>query len=119
MIAALDLFIDAAATYRLTRLVVADKITEPLRDRAIATAYESAGRWDALTDPRPGDWSTFAAHEDRNPPKRAVLLTCPWCAGMWVAAAVVAVRRVAPRWWDPLARALTLSALTGLAASNE
>jgi hypothetical protein len=55
----LALLIYALAVARVTGLVVADSITEPLRDRL----------------------SERVGHESR----WAVLVTCPWCAGMWVA----------------------------------
>lgn len=45
-------------------------------------------------------------------------ITCDWCVGVWVAFGVVAVRRIVPRVWAPVATALALSAVTGLLAEN-
>ena len=42
------------------------------------------------------------------PPKLARLITCRWCAGVWIAAGVVGARSLAPRAWTPVARALAL-----------
>ena len=52
----LQLIITALATYRLTRLVTADKITEPIRDWITARH----------------DWFGY-------------LVTCDWCLSIWVA----------------------------------
>lgn len=45
-------------------------------------------------------------------------IDCDWCVGVWVAFGVVAARRYAPAVWSPVATALALSALTGLAAEH-
>lgn len=68
----LEVLLACGAAARLTRLVVEDTITEPLRVGAVRGASRlsaGAGRW------------------------LAGLLGCQWCAGMWVAAGVVA------GWW--------------------
>lgn len=59
----LQLLIYALAVARVTGLIVADTITEPVRDRVI--------NWLDDTPGSAGEW--FAS-----------LITCPWCAGMWV-----------------------------------
>ena len=87
----LDLAVDAAAAYRLTRLVTTDAITQPARDAV-------ADRW-------PG------SHLD-------TLINCPWCTGVWVAAGVQAAALLAPRWWRPTARGLALAAIAGVAGSR-
>jgi hypothetical protein len=51
----------------------------------------------------------------QDPPKLATLVTCRWCAGMWIAAGVT----LAPRAWDPVARGLALSAGAVLLARLE
>jgi len=107
------LLIDALAVARLTRLVTADAITAGPRDAAIRLAYRRAGRSADLTEMEewgsPGD----AVEADAHPPKLAKLVTCPWCSSFWIAAGVIAARRVAPRQWDRLARALALSHVAG------
>lgn len=62
----LQLVIYALAVTRVTGLVVSDSITEPVRDWII----------DHLDD-RP---ATLGA-------AIATLITCPWCAGMWISLA--------------------------------
>lgn len=92
-----------------------DVITEPWRRRMVAAAGV----------PVAGDVTAVEAVEDlrgQNPvtvPKAAELITCRWCAGMWVSLGVVAARRLAPRLWDPLARALAFSAGAALLAALE
>lgn len=87
----LDLAVDGAAAYRLTRLVTTDTITAPLRDRI-------GDRWP-------------------NSPLD-VLVNCPWCTGVWVAAGVQAAALLAPRWWRPAARGLAIAAIAGVAGSR-
>lgn len=114
-----ELVVDALAAARLTRLAVADKITEPVRDRWIEAAYTAAGR--AEQHRRDADqfgWSDVVAC-DPNPPRLAYLATCPWCAGVWISAAVVAVRRAAPRAWTPVAAALAVAELGSARAARE
>jgi hypothetical protein len=113
--AGLELVVDALAAYRLTRLATADVISEPLRrsvvgrslgwseDDVVAAAGSAQEVVDTLADP----------------PKLARLITCRWCAGMWIAGGVVAARRVAPAWWDPAAKALAFSAAAVLISRLE
>lgn len=114
------LAVDALATFRLTKLVIDDKLTEPLRARAIGAAYRRVGReaWyrQALNEVD-GDPAQVVA-QDAEPPKLAYLLTCPWCSGMYVAVAVVAARRLVPRAWAVSGEVLALSGAAGLAAES-
>lgn len=64
-----DLALIVGATCRLTRLAVVDDITAPARAAAVHTTRR-------ISD-RAGGWVES-------------LLSCPHCAGFWVAAAVVA-----------------------------
>ena len=124
------MIVDALAAYRLTRLVTADSITAPLRGRVIEIAYEM--------DPRPtadrvaglaaaaqsfdeGDCSAFdwLVDNDPCPPRLAKLITCRWCASVWIGFGVAIARRVTPRAWRPIAEALALSAIAGLGARLE
>lgn len=84
---------DTLATYRLTKLVLDDKIADPVRNRILA------GR-----DPDKG---------------LAFAITCPWCSSPYIAAGIVAARRYAPRWWGPVADILAMSAVTGLLFERE
>lgn len=111
----IDLAIDALAVYRLTKLVVDDELTIELRDAAVCFAYASdTGAPSRRPESNhPGAWAEMVT-DDPDPPKLATLVTCPWCAGVWVAFAVVAARRIVPRLWAPMAKALAMSATTGL-----
>lgn len=113
------LAIDALAAYRLTRLVTRDHLTKEARAVLVATAYEAAevvprgtDRWQA------DDWLEHVEHDPR-PPLLAKLITCSWCAGVYVAGSVVAARAVGGRPWDLAARVLATAAVVGLLAEHE
>lgn len=122
-----ELALDIAAVHRLTRLATEDTITRPARDAAIRDAYRRAGR-DELElkirragvglDAEPVDVTEFVL-EDPSPPFVAGVLTCRWCASVWIAAGVVAARRLAPSLWAPAARLLALSSASTLLARLE
>lgn len=119
----MTLLLDAAATYRLTKLVTDDVVTQPLRARVIQAAYMCDGRaeqaarqWGPLD--HADAWEDVVKLDDQ-PPKLATLVTCRWCAGMWLAAGVVLARRLAPRAWQPAAELLALSAAAALLARLE
>ncbi len=110
--------LDSLATFRLSRLVTTDTLTAAPRDAVIRWAY----RHDPVQRPQvevitPGAWADEVAL-DTNPPKMAVLATCPWCASVWCAAGVVALRRLVPRAWGPVAEVLALAAVAGLVAER-
>lgn len=67
-----DLVILALASFRLTHLLVFDRIAEPIRRLAIRSARQG--------------WPPQDGEEE--PPAWADLLTCYWCCGVWVSAAV-------------------------------
>lgn len=90
----MDFVIDALAAYRITRLVTEDTITEPIRERIEARAIISGRK------------------------RLAKLVSCPWCVGVYVGVGVVVARAVAPRQWAVAARALALSAATGIVAER-
>jgi hypothetical protein len=85
-LAPLAALIDALAVYRLTRLIIEDEVTEPVRD-AVQQRFG-------------------APHESR----LSYLLTCPYCVSVYAAAAVSVADMIAPRFWRPVSRALALSA---------
>lgn len=87
------LVLDALATYRVTRLIVEDDVPlGPARD-----------------------WVTRRWPDS----KLTELIGCPWCASMYVAAAVVTARATAPRAWAHFATVLAMSAATGLLSTWE
>lgn len=138
----LDALEDGLATFRLTRLITEDDF--PPVKRARETWWrrwpddgqmldgELVTREEGRTGPPnvgeqaearlngraynavwSGDgWTATEGHP------LGILIGCPWCAGMWVAFGVVLARRVAPRAWSPVARALALSAVAGLLAER-
>jgi hypothetical protein len=86
------LIVGALATHRLTRLLVEDEVTEPLRNAA-------AGR---------------------NPEGRlAYFARCPWCVSTWVAAGWAALTVTAPSVAAPVGAMLAWSSVTGLLTSME
>ena len=112
----MELLVDGLATYRLTRLATADIIVEPMRRSLVGRLVR------AWQDPPEADVirtaeETVESLED--PPKLATLVTCRWCAGVWIAGGVVLARTVAPKAWEPVARAMALSAGAALFARLE
>jgi ABC-type transport system involved in cytochrome c biogenesis permease component len=94
----LQLLIYALAVARVTGLIVADSLTEDIRD----------GILDRLDD-RPRTLGAYLG----------TLITCPWCAGMWVA---LFASPLVWFWGDsPVmlipALALAFSQVTGMTAS--
>jgi hypothetical protein len=109
----LPLALDLLATYRLTRLATADVISEPARMAVLRRVG---------AEPPPGEEDPTAQEvvdSLQDPPRLATLVTCRWCAGMWIAAGVTAARLAAPRAWDVAARGLALSAGAVLLARFE
>lgn len=87
------LVVDALAAYRITHLITDDTVP-------FGSAREYIlNRW-------PGSLA-------------AEWVECPWCAGMTIAAGVIAARALIPRWWTHPATALACSAITGLLATWE
>lgn len=86
-----SLAVSALAVYRLTRLLVEDEVTRPLRDRLSENAE---GRL-------------------------AYFVTCPWCVSMWVGAAWAGLTLAAPALAAPVGAALAWSAVSGLLSSLE
>lgn len=101
----------ALATHRLTRLLVTDRILEAPRTRLqeVAEARWAARRGITLDMEEP-HWHSPAAF----------WLSCPWCAGLWVAAAVVAALAAGPHPpAHPVLLALAASSITGLLSGLE
>ncbi len=100
----LDLLIDGLATYRLTRLATADVISEPVRMAVLRLVG---------AEPPEGEEDPTAqevVESLKDPPRLATLVTCRWCAGIWIAAGVTVARVAAPKAWQPIGRGLALSA---------
>jgi hypothetical protein len=112
-----ELVLDLLATYRLTRLATADVISEPARQTIVNRLLGSAKKKPPVAAEDMTAQELIEAVD--NPPKLATLVTCRWCAGMWIAGGVVLARAVAPKAWDPLAKALAFSAGAALLAGFE
>lgn len=114
------LLVDALACYRLTRLVTADEIAEPLRARWIRLAYriEEGFPIDDRREPDVGESWQDVVEQDPQPPKLATFIVCRWCTGMWISLGVILVAR-RYRWWPALADALACSAAAALVAGLE
>jgi hypothetical protein len=127
-----ELLADSLACHRLTRLVTADVITQPLRDRALETIWRRAGRWGEVLKvadrcglkvpgPLPEAWVQDAMADEAlvDPPKLATLITCRWCAGAWVAAAVTVLSAARVPGWRWASRGLACASAAALWASLE
>lgn len=107
--------VDLAATARLTRLITTDRLTRRPRAAALAAAYR---RVDVALPPGFEEIGAPVVLDDPQAPDLAYVLCCDWCASMWVGLLVVAARRFVPGVWDPIARALAASYLSGVVASR-
>lgn len=126
-----ELLVDGAAAYRLTRLVTKDEITQRIRDRVILRSYLRAGT-DAqiIAEDVPGSGTVqgmvesdleqgSASTDNRLVPRLAAGIVCRWCAGVWIAAGVALARWTVPDQWDPVAYGLTAAAAAALLAGLE
>lgn len=88
MLSLLRFVTDLLATYRLTKLVIDDKLTEDLRN----LIYE------------------------KFPPnsKLAYLIGCPWCVSVWAGATIFTLRKISPDTADVVSGLLAASAVTGV-----
>lgn len=86
---ALALVKDSLAVFRLTKLIMEDRITLEFRE-----AF----------------WAKFPPNT-----KIGFLLTCPWCVSIWAAAIVIGTRKAFPEAGDILSTILATSAVTGIA----
>lgn len=111
----ITLILAVGAAARITRLVVADTITEPLRAWALPRIARSR------TERR-----LIAQGKDATPPTGVrsalvTLATCHWCSGMWVAAIVAPVAFFYGHHlaFQLPATILTVAYLVGLLADQE
>lgn len=111
---AVRLIRDCIAVTRLTRLIVADDISEPIRELWLEAAYRGKV---APRGAGPVDTWTEQYHRDPDPPKLATVIMCRWCASVWIAFGVIVVRRT--RAWGWLADALVMSEAAALSERLE
>jgi hypothetical protein len=86
---AVSVLTDIVATYRLTKLIMEDRITEDLR----ALVYDKF--------PRDSKMSYF--------------MGCPWCISIWAGAVIFTLRKVSPEMANIVSGLLAASAVTGVA----
>lgn len=83
----MDFIIICLATYRLTHLMVFDKIFEPIRKLfVLRSPGEMKGQFVLTYELQGGPVRQFFGN----------VLNCFWCAGIWVAAAIVIAYRLWP-----------------------
>ncbi len=102
----MTLVVSGLAVYRLTRLVVTDRIAEPIRE-FLFRQVEAGGR-DMGGEP-PNRVAVFAAE----------LVTCSWCTSVWVALGWAGLTVAAPAVAAPAGAVLAWSAASGLLSSLE
>jgi hypothetical protein len=79
---------DSLAVYRITKLIMEDKITEDLREWVYDKFPQGS--------------------------KVRYLINCPWCVSVWGGLAIFGLRHVSPKSADLLSGALAASAVTGV-----
>jgi hypothetical protein len=104
----LNLFILSLASFRLTRLIVFDKITEFIRNPFFDEVKEenSDGEIELYYMPKKDGMKRFFGE----------LLSCYWCTGIWAAAGIVALYYFLPVFSAPV---ILLLAVAGLASLLE
>jgi hypothetical protein len=95
--------------YRVTRLLVSDKITEVPRDKVILWAWRRAH-----PNLAPSDYVNV-----RSAPMLAYFVTCPWCTSIWLGAVIVGTLWLTSDIPYPLLVWPASSAITGLLATKE
>lgn len=85
--------VSGLATYRLSRLIVEDEITAPIRDRI---------------------WKNHPPHTS----KLGYLFTCYWCSSIYAASALEISRMIAPKTTRRVETVLALSAVAGIVAAR-
>lgn len=94
------LTVGALAVHRLTRLVVDDEVSAPLREWAQGAKEDTPVAWRERT-------------------RLGYLVACPWCVSMWAAAGWAALTVAAPRAAATAGAVLAWSSVAGLLSSWE
>lgn len=95
--------------YRVTRLLVEDRITEPLRNKLIYIAYKRAY-------PPP---TTPAEWDSKPEPMLAYFVTCPWCTSVWLGGLITLVVSLFTHLPYPLLVWPASSAVAGFLSAKE
>ncbi|WP_050614349.1 DUF1360 domain-containing protein [Bacillus testis] len=106
---ALDFILLSLASFRLTRLIVYDKITAFIRKPFFEEVEEKneQGEMETYIVPRQSGLRGWIGQ----------LLDCYWCTGMWIAFFIVAVYYLIPYWSGPLVAVLAVAGLAALLES--
>ncbi|MFS0782843.1 DUF1360 domain-containing protein [Bacillus sp. 1P06AnD] len=106
---ALDFFLLALAGFRLTRLIVFDKITAFMRKPFFEEAEEKneKGEMEIYIVPYKSGLRGWIGE----------LLSCYWCTGMWMAILVVLAHYFFPYWAGPIIVVLAVAGLASLLES--
>jgi len=94
------------AVARLTALIVDDSILEPLRHRIFLLSPPAADgdlefyRHVDRRGIRLGSYKTIS--EPRKLGFLGRLVSCPYCVGVWIAAAALLGHHLSPEWTDPI-----------------
>lgn len=104
----MELLIISLASFRLTRLIVFDKITEFIRSPFFEEEVEvnEDGEEEIYYVPKKGLMTNFIGE----------LLSCYWCTGIWTATAICFVYLLWPLYATPF---LLILAVAGIAAIIE
>jgi hypothetical protein len=97
----LDLALLGLATFRAGRLTAYDRVTRPLREPFTETRPDDSGAGETVVAKGSGAREVLGE-----------LLSCPTCAGTWIAAGLVYGLRVAPR---PTRAFMTIMGSAGIA----
>ncbi|WP_064092279.1 DUF1360 domain-containing protein [Rossellomorea aquimaris] len=103
-----ELFCLGLAVFRLTHLIVFDKITEFIRSPFFDEVTEPSenGEEDIYLIPKKGGIKGFLGE----------LLSCYWCTGMWVAISLYGLNNYFPSIFAPIT---TILAVAGIASILE
>lgn len=116
--AVLVLVIYVLAVMRLTRLINADTIADPIRLYPAGKVRENTlAQHEARAHGRTTEAAMYAKHE-RRWSLIFEFVQCPWCVGWWVAiaGAIVPVWFIGWPWWAVFPVALATSHLVGICA---
>lgn len=104
----LNLLVLSLASFRLTRLLVFDKITEFIRDPFFNEIQEvnEEGEIEVYYLPKEKGVKRFFGE----------LLSCYWCTGIWASAAIVGMSLLSPEYSFPI---ILILAVAGLASILE
>ena len=103
----------ALAAWRLTQLVLHDRILRPIRSRVFRWSYErlmpdQPDVWGLDHDDLPA-WEDLGHSDDEAPPI-VYLLSCWWCSGLWISTGWWLFHEAAPGVARAAAYPLALSA---------